>query len=77
MPVFRPSGGAGWLLGLTLGSSLLTGGCGDSSSSQTGKTVFMGPQEEQQKTRDLQDAMKGGAYGAAGRKSAKLVGEPK
>ncbi len=74
MPILRPIGRVRWLLGLTLGSSLLAGGCGDPGAPKTGKVVYSGPEEEAQKKQDLQDAMKGGAYGAAGRKAAGAMG---
>lgn len=60
----------GFAVGLIGLGALAGGGCGSSNPNMAQKTVFQGPQEVDQKKSDLFDAMKGGAYGSAGRKSA-------
>jgi hypothetical protein len=66
-----------WLIGRTAAFALLltipfclAAGCGDSGPGSTPGTVYSSPEEIKAKNQDLQDAMKGGAYGTAGKKSA-------
>jgi hypothetical protein len=53
--------------------ALVTSGCGESGVARNG-TVYSSPEEVNQKKAALQDAMKGGAYGSAGRKAAAKAG---
>ncbi|AMV40512.1 hypothetical protein VT85_23990 [Planctomyces sp. SH-PL62] len=59
---------------LGLGIVGLVAGCG-SEQPKTGTTVYSSPEEIQAKNQELQNAMKGGAYGSAGKKSANMVGQ--
>ena len=51
---------------------LAVSGC-DSGPVKPGTTVYSSPEEVNQKNQELKDAMKGGAYGSAGRKSAGVI----
>jgi len=53
--------------------ALVTSGCGESGGAKNG-AVYSSPEEVSQKKAAMQDAMKGGAYGSAGRKAAATSG---
>lgn len=55
--------------GFLVGSSLVVTGC-DSGAPKTGTSVYSSPEEIKAKNEGLKDAMKGGAYGSAGRKAS-------
>ncbi|MDG3006339.1 hypothetical protein [Paludisphaera mucosa] len=57
---------------LFLGAACLLFGCGDSTP-KTGTTVYSSPEEVSAKNQGLKDAMKGGAYGSAGKKAANSI----
>ncbi len=73
MGVRRSVGQMTMHFGVLMGSFCLLTGCGDSGGSSTPKPVYSSPEEIGTKNQELKDAMKGGAYGSAGRKSAGLI----
>ncbi len=55
------------------GLMLMMTGCGSGGGATTSGTVYSSPEEINQKKKDLKDAMQGGAYGSAGKKSVGLM----
>jgi hypothetical protein len=60
-----------WILAAVVG---LVAGC-DSGPVKPGTIVYSSPEEINQKNQELKDAMQGGAYGSAGKKSVGFVGK--
>ncbi|WP_165251145.1 hypothetical protein [Paludisphaera soli] len=62
--------GSCWVLGLAVAGLFV--GC-DSGPPPSGTRVYSSPEEIGTKNAELKDAMKGGAYGSAGKKAAGSV----
>ncbi|MDR3622531.1 MAG: hypothetical protein P4L85_24480 [Paludisphaera borealis] len=70
---FRSIGRTALFVVLSTTCSSLMVGCGGDTATTTG-TVYSSPEEIKEKTKELKNAMQGGAYGSAGKKAAGQVG---